>query len=354
MTTSSNNTNNNANNTGAKVSSLATQTETAKSNLPISPLKPWLVAVWPGMGNVGVLAASTLINQRGFAPVAEITAEGAFDAQGVLISGGIVKPIRQPRSIFYSRADQGDLRPLIIFASEAQPNAGQHAFARAVVDQAKELGAERIITFASVPSQMHPSADARVFAVATDEKMLGGLKRLDLDIMEDGQVGGQAGLLLGAAVEAGIPGVCLMGEIPFFAPGVPNPGAAAAVLEAFSVMHGSDVNTAALDQEAKIVEKNLLDMLKRTNRQPAEELEGRGDGDASDASGAGEVDTSDEAQARAEREEIAESKARIEMLFTVAKADRAKIPALKKELDAQSVFRRYENRFLDLFREKNS
>ena len=59
-------------------------------------------------------------------------------------------------------------------------------------------------------------------------------------------------------------------------------------------------------------------------------------------------------QARAEREAIAESKARIEMLFTVAKADRAKIPALKKELDAQSVFRRYENRFLDLFREKNS
>ncbi len=346
----------NHNDSIAGSTSLTTQADGFKANLPISPLKPWLIAAWPGMGNVGVIAASTLINQRGFAPIAEITAEGAFDAQGVIISGGIVKPIRQPRSIFYSRADQGDLRPLIVFAAEAQPNAGQHAFAKAVVDQAKELGAEKIITFASLPSQMHPSADARVFAVATDDTTLGGLKRLELNIMEDGQVGGQAGLLLGAAAAAGISGICLMGEIPFFAPGVPNPGAAAAVLEAFGVMHGSDVNTAALDRDAKVVETNLLELLKRTRQHAADEIERSDDRNVVDNESAGEseVDTSEEAQARANKLEVAEAKNRIEALFMVAKGDKDKISALKKELDSQGAFRRYENRFLDLFREKTA
>ena len=45
-----------------------------------------------------------------------------------------------------------------------------------------------------------------------------------------------------------------------------------------------------------------------------------------------------------------EVEARIESLFRQAERDRSKAVELKAELDRQELFRRYEDRFLDLFR----
>ena len=46
-----------------------------------------------------------------------------------------------------------------------------------------------------------------------------------------------------------------------------------------------------------------------------------------------------------------EAEARLEVLFRQAKQDRAKALELKAELDQMGVFKRYEDRFLDLFKQ---
>ena len=131
------------------------------ANLPAPGARPWLIAAWPGMGNVGVLAAGTIINQQGLTPITEVAAEGMFDPQGVIIRKGVIVPPRQPRNIFYGAGKVEHSHPLIAFVSEAQPTQDHAAFAAAVAEHAVQMGVERVITFASMATQMHPTQEPR-------------------------------------------------------------------------------------------------------------------------------------------------------------------------------------------------
>ena len=326
------------------------------ANLPPAGKRPWLVAAWPGMGSVGLIAAGTLIDALKLGPIAEISADAAFDPGGAVVDGGLIQATRGPRSIFYSTSKSVDDHPLIVFVAEAQPSTGHAAFADAVMDHAGHLGVERVFTFASMAGKMHPSQSSRVYGAATDQPSLDRLRRLEVDILEQGRIGGQAGLLLGAALKRGIPGMCLMGEIPFFAPGIANPGAAKSVLEAFSTMHGAEIDFKALTEGARVVERGLLDLLKQGHR---ELNDGDGheselaDGPSDDAHTPSEDDDTGRSDRPAAPDaKLAKALDGIESLFAAARKDRTRIPALKVELDRLGAFEKYEDQFLDLFRKK--
>jgi CheY-like chemotaxis protein len=56
--------------------------------------KPWLVAAWPGMGQVAVSAGYYLMAKLGMHPLAELPAQELFDVAHVEIKGGIIRPGR--------------------------------------------------------------------------------------------------------------------------------------------------------------------------------------------------------------------------------------------------------------------
>jgi len=62
---------------------------------------------------------------------------------------------------------------------EAQPPLGKYLLCRKLMEYAKELGVERVFTFAAMATQMHPKNRARVFGAATDQESLEELKRLE-------------------------------------------------------------------------------------------------------------------------------------------------------------------------------
>jgi len=342
-------------------------TSTSEQNLPVPTNRPWLVAGWPGMGNVGLIAAGTIVNQRGLKAATEVDAEGVFENPTVAIKDGVIGPMAKPRSVFYSNPGARPTgHPIIGFIADAQPSNGHAAFAKAIVEHAVQLGVERIVTFASMPARMHPAARAKVFGAATDEAGVKELKRLDVEIIENGQIGGQCGLVLAAAAERGIPGMCLMGEIPFYAPGVPNPGAAKVVLQTFSNMHGVRLNYRELDKHAESVKSHLLELLGAMNgdadddsdpmldgERGREEFRHDADAEAADAgSDTSAGDVTEPAPPLARRRGITldpHSIAHIESLFDAARNDRSQAAALKVELDRLKAFKQYENRFLDLF-----
>ena len=67
-----------------------------------NPLKdPWLVAVWPGMGNVAVGAGAYLIAKLGAALVHELPPAGVFDLNHIDVKEGIARAGRLPRSMFF-------------------------------------------------------------------------------------------------------------------------------------------------------------------------------------------------------------------------------------------------------------
>jgi hypothetical protein len=142
--------------------------------------------------------------------------------------------------------------------------------------------------------------------------------------------------LLGASAEAGLHGVCLLGEMPHVFAQLPFPKASLAVLETFVTMFHIDLDFAELQDQAKTSEEQLGELLARV-----EEAYGR-------------QPPSDEEEVLPEPSESKEvddaDRRKIESLFNQAKRDRSKAFELKRELDRLNVFKDYEDRFLDLFK----
>lgn len=204
---------------------------------------------------------------------------------------------------------------------------------------AREFGARRVVTFAAMASPIHPSAEARVFTVATTAELLDELRRQGVHVLEDGEISGLNGVLLAAALSHRLDGVCLLGEFPYFASHVPNPKASTAVLRAFSLLAGIGIDLDELEAQAEAVESSLTEHLERLQQVASTQVRFPG--------------TPDEETTEEEPSEVAltsEIEARIEALFQAASSDRSKALELKSELDRHGVFGRYEDRFLDLFK----
>lgn len=311
-----------------------------------APLRdPWLIAAWSGMGLVGYLAASQLIETLEVEKVDELPNDGWFDVEGVKVTGGLVDPITRPENVLYVARTSGP-RDYVIFVGDEQPSQRGFAYAEMLLDRVAEYRVQRVVSFASMASPMAPTAPSRVFAVASRLALLDELGD-DVGLLEEGEIKGMNGLLIGAASARAIPAICLMGEFPFFAQAIPNPKAASAVLQAFSTMSGFDLDTAGLDARGRQVERELGKLLEQLQsaasaqlgqvQQPPEEEFSVADID--DGEGPGDTDKL-----------TPEERAHVERLFEAAETDRAKALGLKAELDRLGVFRHFENRFLDLFK----
>lgn len=306
----------------------------------------WLVAAWPGMGNVAVLAAGYLVQKLGMKQVGEMPPAGRFDVESVQVSKGVVSPPRTPRSLIYQRdPESGPAGPkLTVFLGERQPGHDGYTFANELLARAKSMGVDRVVTFASMASQLHPSQEPRVVGAATSEEEADRLRMAEVQPLGEGQIGGLNGLLIGAAAQRGIPGACLMGEIPFYAAGVFNPKAARAVLDAFGVLAGLELDLSDLDPHIAAMEPVLLKMLENLQAQQGMGTEGM----ESPESPLLPESPSPEVPARSKLDLA--TRERIETMFSEARKDRSKAIALKKELDRLGVYPQYEDRFLDLFR----
>ena len=145
---------------------------------------PYLVAVWPGMGSVALSAGYYLLAKLQMHMIAEYEAHDLFDVDHVEVKEGIIQTGRRPRNRFFVWIDPARKHDLVVFLGEAQPPLGKYLLCRKLMDYAKELGVERVFTFAAMATQMHPEHRGRVFAAATDNEILDQLKRLELEVLE--------------------------------------------------------------------------------------------------------------------------------------------------------------------------
>lgn len=307
--------------------------------------RPWMIAAWPGMGNVAVIAAGYLVQELSMAEGESLPPGSHFDVADVTVTNGVVDAVSLPRGIFFRWKNPGPGRDLIVFISEAQPSHGTLAYAHELLDAAARMNVERIVTFASLASGLHPAEHPRVWGVATDERMVAELRSAEIEPIPDGQIGGLNGLVLGVARTRNMPGMCLLAEIPFFAMQIPNPKASRAALSVFSVLANVEISLESLSRQAAAMDRALLKAMEQMRESEEGEIELPPEPEAAAPSeaprpgeGASEP-TLDQASVE-----------RIEKLFQAASRDLDKAVALKAELDRLGVFARYEGRFLDLFR----
>lgn len=299
--------------------------------------KPWLVAAWPGMGNVALNAAIYLLAKLEMSLLTELDTGELFDVDHVEVKEGMIQPSRRARNRFFLWPDPKQSHDLVVFLGEAQPPLGKYAFCRQIIDYVKDLGVERVFTFAAMATQMHPAHGSRVFGAATDRVSLDEIKRLELDLLNDGHIGGLNGVLLGAAAESGLRGACFLGEMPHIFHQLPFPKASLAILEVFTTLTGITLDFTELSEQARVVEEQLGELLSRLERQYGPSAEAQEEEAFATESGV------EESTRPADRQ-------RIEGLFEQAGKDRSKAFELKQELDRLGLFKEYEDRFLDLFK----
>ena len=286
------------------------------------------------MGHVAISAGYYLMAKLEMHLLAEFSPRELFDIEHVEVKNGLIRTAGLPRNRFFVWIDPAKKHDLVVFIGEAQPPRGKYAFCCQLIRYAQQLGVTRVFTFAAMATQMHPEHASRVFGAATDEPNLSELKRLELEILDDGHIGGLNGLLLGAAVDTGLQGACLLGEMPHMLAQLAFPKASLAVLEVFSTLAGLEIDLSELAQQARAVEEQLGELLARVQQAMSGE----------------EPDEESEFELPETNQLSPQDEQLIERLFDESRHDRSKAYELKRELDRLQVFADYEERFLDLFK----
>jgi len=309
--------------------------------------KPCLIVAWPGMGEVAFKAASYLIEELKAQEFAQIQPEEFFYLTGSVVQSGILETPLLPQGKFYYWKNPAIKRAgvvrndLIIFLSNAQPDlAKADSYAKIIIDLAKSLSVEMIVSFASMPQATDHTQDSHLWFAATDQKTKEILSKHNFGVLEDGQISGMNGLFLGMAKKAGLKGFCLLGDIPLYTIQIENPKASAAVLLGLGKILNIQINVQPLKEQAQAMENEinkLLDYLKLGNSGQSAPI------------GEEEVELIKKTLSQLTKLPVS-VKERIEKLFEEIRLDISKASELKVELDKWNVYKEYEDRFLDLFR----
>jgi len=224
-----------------------------------------MVASWPGIGNIGIIAVDTLRSQIRAEELGEIEPWDFFYPKKVIIKAGMLEDLEFPTSKFYyQRLEKKDL---IFFVGEEQPADGGRMYAEGrkayqmadlVLDVAERFGCRRVYTSGAAVAFTHHALKPRVWAVTSSEDLIKEVKSYENTILMgeiegrggQGSITGLNGLLLGLAKKRGFEAICLMGEIPDYLSGAPfpYPRASKSVLEVLTNCLGIEIDYGALDE----------------------------------------------------------------------------------------------------------
>jgi proteasome assembly chaperone (PAC2) family protein len=201
---------------------------------------PYLLAAWSGMGAVALLTANYLRQELDAKPFAEFDAHDFFSPSHVPIVDGLIQEPELPQARFYYW-DEGRAHDLIILVGTEQPS-NAYEMALQVIDLAQQFGVERIFTSAAFPTLIHHTHEPGVWGTATHPDLVALMEAHKVTIMDQGTIGGLNGLLLTTALERGMGGLCLLGEIPIYATQIVNPRASRAVLTILAAMIAVEID----------------------------------------------------------------------------------------------------------------
>lgn len=251
---------------------------------------PVMLACWPGIGNVGLIAVDAMRRSLQSEQFAYIEPWDYFYPKKAVIRNGELVDLSFPASEFYSQ--RTDKRDIIFFTGEEQPAEGGRAYAEGgkayamanvVLDVAQRFGCKRIYTSGAAVTPMHHTARSRVWAVPNSENLLEEIKKYDNTILmsgvegRDGQgtITGLNGLMLGAARRRGIEAICLMGEIPVYLQGFPfpYPKGSKSVLEVLLAALGIWMDMESIDNLAVESEQELTVLYEKLPQEVKDQLD---------------------------------------------------------------------------------
>jgi proteasome assembly chaperone (PAC2) family protein len=235
---------------------------------------PVMIAGWPGIGNIGLIAVDHLRTTISAEEFGEIEPWEFFYPRRVFIRNGELLGLEFPVNKFYfKQSEKGDI---LLFIGEEQPTDGGNTYAEGskayrmanlVLDVAQKFGCRRVYTSGAAVAPIHHTMKSRVWAVPNREELVKEVRGYQNTVlMSDiegrggqGHITGLNGLLLGVARKRGLEALCLMGEIPVYLHGFPfvYPKASKSVLEVFCDVLGLEPDLQSIDEFAQQQEREI-------------------------------------------------------------------------------------------------
>jgi proteasome assembly chaperone (PAC2) family protein len=215
--------------------------------------RPVLIAAFRGWNDGGQgasLAAGYLAKAWDARRFAEIDPEGFFDFQStrpqVRLEEGYTRRIDWPETVFYHARPAGIDRDAVLLLG-VEPNLRWRTFSGLIVDFARELQVELVVTLGALLADVPHTRDAPVTGSATDPALI---EQLGLQASRYEGPTGIVGVVHDACKRANIQSASLWAAVPHYVSLAPSPKAASALCARLADLLGTDIDTAELDEAA--------------------------------------------------------------------------------------------------------
>lgn len=208
---------------------------------------PTLVEGFPGLGLVGTISASYLVEKLKMEPLGYITSENFPPLAAV----------HNHRPLYPARMYYSQKHDLIVFISEfVVPIGSVNELADKIYEFARKWHVKRIISLGGITIK---GEQDEVYSIASLPELAGELEKIkSVKLIKEGATTGVTGVLLARGAVENYPVISLLAESQ---EGYMDPKAAAMVLEVLKTMLKIDVNTAALENEAKLIDTKVKDVM---------------------------------------------------------------------------------------------
>jgi proteasome assembly chaperone (PAC2) family protein len=211
--------------------------------------RPVLVAAFRGWNDGGQgasLAGGYLAREWQAERFADIDPESFYDFQAtrpmVSLEDGETRKIEWPENAFYFARPRELGRDAILLLG-IEPNVRWRTFATLIVDFAKDLGVDMVVTLGALLADVPHTRPSPVTGSATDRELV---ERLGLSTSRYEGPTGVVGVLHDACNKAGIPSASLWAAVPHYVQLTPSPRAAQALCERLASLLGGKIDVSEL------------------------------------------------------------------------------------------------------------
>lgn len=216
--------------------------------------RPVLIAAFRGWNDGGQgasLAAGYLAKTWDADRFAEIDPEGFFDFQAtrphVKLEEGLTRRIDWPETVFYHGRPEGMDRDAVLLLG-VEPNLRWRTFAGLIVDFARELGVELVVTLGALLADVPHTRPTPVTGSATDPDLI---EQLGLQASRYEGPTGIVGVVHDACKRAGIQSASLWAAVPHYVSLAPSPRAALALVRRLGELLRVDIELDELEQASE-------------------------------------------------------------------------------------------------------
>jgi proteasome assembly chaperone (PAC2) family protein len=225
--------------------------------------RPVLIAAftgWNDAAEAASVASATLRDSWEAQRFGAFDAEEFFDYQAtrpqIKLVEGVTRTMEWPENHLYattSNLEAAGGRGAVLL-SGPEPSFRWRSFCAAVIELARELNVELVVTMGALLADVPHSRSVSVAANSQDPALIEGL---GLSASRYEGPTGITGVLHRACAEGGLPSVSFWASVPHYLPAIPSAPAALALLESLSGLLGVEVDTSDLERGAAAYQEQV-------------------------------------------------------------------------------------------------